>query len=1072
MEDVPSNINFAKAEQDTLKVWRENKVFETSVELSKGRPEFSFYDGPPFATGLPHYGHLLAGTIKDIVTRYAHQTGHYVERRFGWDTHGLPIEYEIDKKLKINGPEDVRKMGIDKYNAECRAIVMRYSAEWERTVERLGRWINFKNDYKTLYPWFMESVWWVFSQMFEKGLVYRGFKVMPYSTGCVTPLSNFEANQNYKDVVDPSCVVAFPLVDEPDVSMLAWTTTPWTLPSNMGLCVNPDFEYVQIKDGESGKQYILLESCLGAIYKNPKKAKFEIVKKMKGIDLKDKRYVPLFPFFEEEMKETAFRVVCGSYVTGGDGTGVVHQAPAFGEDDYNVALENGIITKGGKLPNPVDEVGKFTEEVPDFAGMYVKDADKHIIKAVREKGRLVNDKEYKHSYPFCWRSDTPLLYRAVPSWFVKVTDIKDRLLDENSKTYWVPDHVREGRFQSWLENARDWAISRNRYWGTPIPLWVSEDFEEIVCVSSIADLAEKSGVNVDDLHRDTVDKITIPSKQGKGDLRRIDEVFDCWFESGSMPYAQKHYPFDNKEAFEQGYFPADFVAEGIDQTRGWFYTLMVIGVALFDKAPFKNLIANGLVLASDGKKMSKRLKNYPDPNEVLDKYGADALRLYLINSPVVRAEVLRFKEEGVLGVCKDVFLPWFNAYRFFVQNVYRLEKEEGIKFSFDPTHLHRTGNIMDKWILAYTQDLVGFVRKEMAAYRLYTVVPRLLQYVDNLTNWYVRANRPRIRGEVDTAECEAALDTMCTVLFTMVRIMAPFTPFLTEYMYQNLKKVIKGHDTPETASVHYLLIPEVNQDLINPDIVKAVSRMQKVIEVVRVLRDRATLPLKYPLPQLILVNDDEHFAADMKSLTDYIVLECNVKDIIIEKDPAVYGLQTLCSGNRVTLGKKCRKDAGKVVKVINEWTSEDIAKFQAEGKATIEGYEIDPEDVQIERKLGEGSKHFISDSTDESVVLLDTRRDENLLLEGMAREIVNRVQKLRKKADLVPTDRIDIYYHVEKDDKEGHLSKATEHQADFLRKRLGAGWHPKTADVDKLIIEEASEITDGMLRLWITEQKS
>jgi isoleucyl-tRNA synthetase len=529
---IPTNISFPKEEEKVLKFWKEIEAFKTSLALSRDRKPFVFYDGPPFATGLPHYGHLLAGTIKDVVTRYAHSTGHYVERRNGWDTHGLPVEYEIDKTLGIKGPEDVMKMGIPAYNAHCRSIVMKYAGEWEKTITRMGRWIDFENDYKTLDPSFMESVWWVFSQLFAKGLVYRGFRVMHYSPGCSTVLSNFEATSNYKTVSDPAVVVSFPLVDDPNTSFLAWTTTPWTLPSNLALCVNPAFVYVKIKDGETGSLYILAEDRLDILYKDPKKAKFTVEEKFKGSDLVGKKYVPLFDYFADR-KEHAFRVISDGYVTNDSGTGIVHQAPAFGEDDYRVCKATKIVTGESDLPCPLDASGKFTDEVSDFAGLFFKDADKPIQKELKQRGRLIRQTQISHEYPFCWRSDTPLIYKAVPSWFVRVEPVIDKLLKNNDATYWVPSNLKDGRFKNWLANARDWNISRSRYWGTPIPLWVSDDLEEIVAVSSIEELHKLTGdTSITDIHRDKIDHLTIPSKQGKGVLRRIPEVFDCWFESG------------------------------------------------------------------------------------------------------------------------------------------------------------------------------------------------------------------------------------------------------------------------------------------------------------------------------------------------------------------------------------------------------------------------------------------------------------------------------------------------------------------------------------------------------------
>ncbi|OQV24382.1 Isoleucine--tRNA ligase, cytoplasmic [Hypsibius exemplaris] len=842
---VPENINFPKEEENILKLWTELNAFQTSLKQSEGKPRYTFYDGPPFATGLPHYGHILAGTIKDIVTRFAHQSGFHVERRFGWDCHGLPVEYEIDKALGIKGPGDVAKLGIENYNNECRKIVMRYAGDWETIISRMGRWIDFKNDYKTLYPSFMESVWWVFQELFKKGLVYKGFKVMHFSTGLHTTLSNFEAGLNYKEVNDPAVIISFPLVEDPDVSLIAWTTTPWTLPSNLALCVNPEKKYVKVRDVATKKVYIMMEARTEALFKKP--ADFEIISTFLGAELKNKQYTPLFEYFTKRADLKPFRVCVDKYVTEESGTGVVHQAPYFGEDDFRVCLAHGIMQRDSPLVCPVDATGCFTDEVSDFKGQYVKDADKAINKYLKEHGRLVHASQTKHSYPFCYRSETPLIYKAVPSWFVRVEPMIDRLLENNQQTRWVPDFVKEKRFGNWLKEARDWPISRSRYWGTPIPLWISDDGEgRDVCVGSIEELATLTGTRVTDLHRETVDKLEIPSQKGKGMLKRIPEVFDCWFESAACHYASSHYPFENQKEFEDK-FPADFIAEGIDQTRGWFYTLLVLSTALFNKPPSKNVIVNGLVLADDGQKMSKSKKNYPDPMEVVDKYGADALRLYLINSPVVRAENLRFKEAGVRDVLKDVFLPWYNAYRFFAQQKELFEKENSTQFIFSEKTQLPTDNIMDRWILSFTQSLLQFVKDEMQAYRLYTVVPRLIKFVDLLTNWYVRSNRKRLRGSGGIEDCRKALETLFTVLFSMVRMMAPFTPFLAELLYQNLKDINKSDSTEPRAdqSVHYLMFPDPRFDLVDVNIERAVARMQTVVELGRQARERRTLPIKF-----------------------------------------------------------------------------------------------------------------------------------------------------------------------------------------------------------------------------------
>jgi len=1013
--EVPdSNINFPKEEEKVLELWKELDAFATSLKQSKGRPKYSFYDGPPFATGKPHYGHILAGTIKDIVTRYAHGRGFHVERRFGWDTHGLPVEYEIDKKLGIKGPEDVEKMGIKAYNDECRQIVSRYASDWEEVVGRMGRWIDFKKDYKSMYPWYMESIWWVFKQLYDKGLIYKGFRVMPYSTGCSTPLSNFEVAQNYKDVVDPAVMVSFPLVEDPAVSLVAWTTTPWTLPSNLALCVHPDLIYVKIQDVKTEKIYIVMEVRVSELYKKPDQ--YKVLEKMAGKQLQGKTYKPLFNYFEH-MKDTAFRVLCDGYVTEDSGTGIVHQAPFFGEDDNRVCLANGVVVAGGEVICPLDGAGRFTAPVADFQGQYVKDADKNIIKHLKENGRLVNASTIKHSYPFCWRSETPLIYRAIPAWFMRVSQMNERLLERNGETYWVPDSVREGRFANWLENARDWNLSRNRYWGTPMPIWMSEDGEEIVCIGSVEQLYQLSGVKVTDLHREFVDEITIPSKRpGQPPLKRISEVFDCWFESGSMPYAQSHYPFENKKEFEDS-FPADFIAEGIDQTRGWFYTLLVISTALFNRPPFKNLIVNGLVLASDGNKMSKRLGNYPPPLDVVNKYGADAVRLFLINSPVVKAENLKFREEGVQSILKDVFLPWYNAFRFLLQNIERYEREEGVEFSWSESSYGGSENVMDRWIISFTQTLLDFVAKEMTSYRLYTVIPRLVKFIDNLTNWYVRMNRRRLKGEGGAADCKDALDSLFSVVITMVRIMAPFTPFLTEMMYQVLKKKVPSFSGPEFKSVHYLMLPTARKDLIHEDIEGAVARMQSVVDLGRVLRDRKTMPIKYPLPEVVIIHKDATCLADLKSLEKYILEELNVKALTLSGDKASYGVTLRAEPDHKTLGLRLKGAFKAVMAEIKTLSDETLTKFVDGGDLVVQGHKLEPEDVRIMysfagEKAAELSSKYEADSCGDILVMLDTTPDPEMIEEGIAREVVNRVQKFRKSAGLKVSDEVTMHYSV------------------------------------------------------------
>lgn len=1046
--------------------------------ISLGLQEFTFYDGPPFATGLPHYGHILAGTIKDTVTRYAAMTGKHVERRAGWDCHGLPVEYEIDQKLNITHRDQVLAMGIDKYNDTCRSIVQRYTKEWESTVNRLGRWIDFKNDYKTMDPNFMESVWWVFGQLFEKGLVYQGYKVMPYSTACGTPLSNFEAGLNYKDVRDPAIVVSFPLTTDPSVSFVAWTTTPWTIPSNLALCVHPEFEYVKVLDKKANATYILAKSRLPQIFpimNNKKKWKpemaaelYEILDTMVGKDLVGMTYTPVFDYFKgTEGSDQYWRILSDAYVTDDAGTGIVHQAPAFGEDDYRVCLLHKIIIKGKEVPCPVDSNGMFTEPVTPVLGIHVKKADDTLIALMKDKGRLVSKDNLDHSYPFCWRSDTPLIYKAVPSWFVRVEEFRDRIVANNQQTYWVPNNVKEVRFHNWLTDARDWAVSRNRFWGTPIPIWATEDMSEVVCISSVEQLFELSGVRVEDLHRETVDKVEIPSKKNPGQmLKRVDEVFDCWFESGSMPYAQQHYPFENKERFENG-FPADFIAEGLDQTRGWFYTLMVLSTALFDKPAFKNLIVNGLVLAGDGKKMSKRLKNYPDPNVVITKYGADALRMYLINSPVVRAESLKFQEAGVLGVVKEVFLPWYNAFRFFVQNVERFEAQ-GKKFLPSLEKVVGTTNATDIWISAATQGLIKFVHQEMVAYRLYTVMPALVSYVTQLTNWYVRLNRDRLKGlegegEEAESEAETGLQVLYDVLLNVTILMGPFTPFITEYFYQHLRKLQPsfaeaanggGSSNPpmvgKSDSVHFLTLPAYDESRLNPDAVEAMEALQGIVEQGRTVRERRNISLRTPIKSIVAILRDpsENVVRGITGpLKKYILSELNAWDFVVVPKEQEHEWVTLSlTPNFNLLGKKLGKKMGAVQAAIKALSHQEAVTCLATGKLMVEEFELDAETELISRlafsKVGE---HWEATVTPDGslVVGVDCTQDEAILSAGMARELMNHIQQLRKAAGLDLKDSVEIFF--EENENGTTVESAVAHNVEmFVNKFKGVVPLPKT----------------------------
>ncbi|KAF1729642.1 Isoleucine--tRNA ligase, cytoplasmic [Beauveria bassiana] len=1079
-------MNFSKEEEIVLARWRAIDAFKIQLELNKDNPPYTFYDGPPFATGLPHYGHILTSTIKDVIPRYWAMKGYLVERRFGWDTHGVPIEYEIDKAFGIKGKQEILAFGLAKYNEECRNIVMRYAAEWRTMIERLGRWVDFDNDYKTMDLNFMESCWWVFKQLHDKGVVYRGYKVMPYSTVLTTPLSNNEAQENYKMVQDPAVVVTFPLLDDPKTCLLAWTTTPWTLPAHTNLAANPDFEYVKISDEKTGMNYILLESLIGTLYKKPEKEKYKVVARYKGSDLLGWRYEPLFPYYYDQFRQNGFRVYNDSYVTATSGVGIVHQAPAFGEEDFTAAMKNGIISAERLPPNPVDDNGCFTSEVSDFAGQHVKDADKHIIKYLQGRGRLIVNSTITHSYPLCPRSDTPLIYRAISSWFIKVPPITSQMLEEVEKTHWVPSVVKERRFANWIGGARDWAVSRNRYWGTPLPLWVSDDYEEVIAVGSIEELKQLSGYEgeIKDLHRHNIDHITIPSKQGKGILHRVEEVFDCWFESGSMPYASQHYPFENKEAFEKR-FPADFIGEGLDQTRGWFYTLLVLGVHLFGTCPFKNCVVNGMVLAEDGKKMAKRLKNYPDPDIIMSRYGCDALRLYLINSPVVRGEHFNFKESGVKEMVQRTLLPLWNSYIFFWDQVRLLRKVEGIEFKFAPAKVASSGNVVDRWILATCQSFLKELSDQMAGYRLYNVVPRVLELIDKITNWYIRLNRQRLKGDRGAEETVVALNTLFDVLYTVARSFAPFIPFLTDKLWLHLQEFMPPDLlVGDIRSVHFLRFPEPRLELFDEVVERRFACMRTVVDLCRICREREpAISLKQPLMTLTVLHPDQQYLDDVASLADYIKEELSIITLTLSSDEGLYGVQHSCTANWSTIGKKHRQNAKRLATALAALSSAEVKRLIEKKSVVIDDVEVSVEDVVIKRGIAPdlaGSESAAVGVDGDTLIILDKTIYPELEDQRLGREIVNRVQKLRKKAGLHPTDDVRVEYAVLSDPdgigiENAFLTQASNMQK-VLRRQLDrydrGSAEDAGADADsnvcESIIEEVQEIQNSLFSLRIS----
>ncbi|MBR2921453.1 MAG: isoleucine--tRNA ligase [Kiritimatiellae bacterium] len=1027
-KSVSNKIAFPKMEEEILSYWEKDGTFKKSLAKNEGKSQYRFYDGPPFATGLPHYGHLLAGIIKDIVPRYQTMRGKYVERRFGWDTHGLPIEALAQEALGVAGAPEIKALGVDKFNEQCRSMVLKYVNEWEKTVTRMGRWVDFKNDYKTMNPEFMETIWWVFKQLWNQGRVYKSHRIMPYSWKLSTPLSNFEAGNNYKDVQDPTVTVRTKalaatsetmkslLSSEKTVYLLVWTTTPWTLPENLMICAGAAIDYVAVRDltDEAKSVYIMAKARLEHIFK--KEGDREIVAEFKGSELKGVEYEPIFPYFADKKAEGAFRVTNDDYVTTDDGVGLVHIAPAYGEDDFRVCKEAGMTA----FVDPLDDACAFTDAIPELKGRFCKDCDKDLIKWLKTEGKLVHQATIVHSYPFCDRTDTPLIYRAIDAWYVRVEDLHERLAKNNAPVHWTPDYVGEKRFGNWLEEARDWNISRNRFWGSCIPVWINdEDPEDMICVGSIKELEELSGEKVTDLHKHFVDKIVI-KKDGKT-YHRTPEVLDCWFESGSMPYAQQHY------MGEQGtgksideFFPADFIAEGLDQTRGWFYTLMVLGTCLFDKSPYKNVIVNGLILAEDGKKMSKRLKNYPDPNLMLNTYGADAIRLYMIYSPVVKAESLKFSENGVKQLMRDLLIPWWNAYSFFVTyaNVDGFNDEE-VAFP-------ESENVLDRWIVSSMETLIAEVTDAMDNYDLQKSVRPFVKFVEDLTNWYIRRSRRRFWKSTNDGDKLSAYRTLRYVLVQLSKVAAPFTPFIAEEIYRNLK----GKSDPD--SVHLCDFPTANAAARDLDLERRMADVQAAVELGRRLRADNDLKVRQPLSALKLAGGD---VAGLESLIED---ELNVKKVEFVADET-----ELCNvsykANFKTLGKKCGPKMKAVAAAIAGMGNGELGTYppseaSAEGGSmrggngwtrVIEGIEITADDVLVTRSPKEG---LVVASEGSVVVGLETALTPELVAEGLAREFVSHVQSMRKEADFEVTQRIALT--VEADDE---MRSALEAHAQYVK---------------------------------------
>ena len=1003
-EKVSTKLDFTSREEKVLKFWKENKIFEKSIEEKKDLPTYTFYDGPPTANGKPHIGHVLTRVIKDMIPRYQTMKGHKIIRKAGWDTHGLPVELEIEKELGIDGKEQIEAYGLDPFIRKCKESVWKYKGMWEEFSGKVGFWADMDNPYVTYHNTFIESEWWALKKIWDDGLLYKGFKIVPYCPRCGTPLSSHEVAQGYKTVKERSAVVRFKVIGE-DAYFLAWTTTPWTLPSNVALCVNPDENYCKVKAADGYTYYMaeaLLDKVLGGmaekLVKEEKLAEgtpaYEILETYKGKELEGKEYEPLFECTKEyvaKLPQKGHYITCDSYVTMSDGTGIVHIAPAFGEDDANV---------GRKYDLPfvqfVDGKGDMTKETP-YAGLFVKDADKPVLVDLEKAGLLFDAPKFEHEYPHCWRCDTPLIYYARDTWFIKMSAVKDRLVKNNNTVNWIPEGIGKGRFGAWLENVQDWGLSRNRYWGTPLNIW------ECSCgkrhaIGSIEELKSMSDNCPDDieLHRPYIDAVTIKCPDCGGEMKRVPEVIDCWFDSGAMPFAQWHYPFENQDIFEDN-FPADFISEAVDQTRGWFYSLMAISTLLFDKAPYKNVIVLGHVQDKDGQKMSKSKGNAVDPMDALNKYGADAIRWYFYSNSAPWLPN-RFHEDAVVEGQRKFMGTLWNTYAFYVLYA-NIDEFDPTKYTLEYDKL----SVMDKWLLSKLNSMVKSVDDNLGNYRIPESTKALAEFVDDMSNWYVRRCRERYWAKDMPQDKINAYMTLYTALVTLCKTAAPMIPFLTEDIYQNLVRTV-DKNAPE--SIHLCDFPEVNESMIDPELEASMDEVLKVVVFGRAARNTANIKSRQPIANM--------YIKAAKTLDDYFVDilrdELNVKNVEFKEDLSAFTAYSFKPQLR-TVGPKYGKHLNAIKEYLaNVDGNKAMSELKADGviKFTADDTEIAlaEEDLLIDVAKMEG---YVTEGDNYVTVVIDTTLTPELIEEGYVREVISKIQTMRKDSDFQVTDRIKVY---------------------------------------------------------------